>query len=87
MDADGGEDDDGNMAIDDEMMHSANTIRVVDMSESVFIQVPMEIVVLLHENNDAGLRYFQVGSSICCLINGPGIRLTHFLPRTCRAHI
>ena len=77
----GGDDDDGNMTIDDEMMHSANTLRVVDMSEAVYIQVPMEIVLLFHENNDAGLRYFQVSSSIVAS------SLIHFLPRTCRAHI
>ncbi|KAF0692416.1 Aste57867_16510 [Aphanomyces stellatus] len=33
--------------------------RVVDMSEAVYIEVPMAIVTILHDNDDAGLKYFQ----------------------------
>ncbi|ETV92653.1 hypothetical protein, variant [Aphanomyces invadans] len=36
-----------------------NAKRVVDMSEAVYIDVPMPIVTLLHDNDDAGLKYFQ----------------------------
>ncbi|OQR99211.1 hypothetical protein ACHHYP_07224 [Achlya hypogyna] len=48
------------MVIEDMAPERSNTLRKVDMSEAVYIQVPMEIVVVLHANDDAGLKYFMV---------------------------
>ncbi|KAF0737799.1 hypothetical protein AaE_008914 [Aphanomyces astaci] len=39
---------------------ASNSRRVVDMSEAVYIDVPMWIVAHLYENDGAGLKYFQV---------------------------
>ncbi|OQS07212.1 hypothetical protein THRCLA_00778 [Thraustotheca clavata] len=44
---------------DQEMEPVSNTKRKVDLSEAVYIQVPPEIVRVLHDNDDAGLRYFM----------------------------
>ncbi|ETV81543.1 hypothetical protein, variant 1 [Aphanomyces astaci] len=38
---------------------ASNSRRVVDMSEAVYIDVPMWIVAHLYENDGAGLKYFQ----------------------------
>ncbi|KAG9412512.1 hypothetical protein AC1031_015425 [Aphanomyces cochlioides] len=43
----------------DQTEASSNTRRVVDMSEAVYIEIPIGAVTLLHDNNSAGLRYFE----------------------------
>ena len=64
--------DDMMMVDDDETMaaNASNTRRRVDLSEAVYIQIPMDIVELLHANDDAGLKHFMVRpplSSYNCL--------------------
>ncbi|EQC38538.1 hypothetical protein SDRG_04244 [Saprolegnia diclina VS20] len=58
----------GESANDDMMMvddddttaaNASNTRRRVDLSEAVYIQIPMDIVELLHANDDAGLKHFM----------------------------
>ncbi|KDO27176.1 hypothetical protein SPRG_07424 [Saprolegnia parasitica CBS 223.65] len=55
------ESDDTMMVDDDESKaaNASNTRRRVDLSEAVYIQIPMDIVELLHANDDAGLKHFM----------------------------
>jgi len=53
-------DDDHDMELIEDEQSTSNTKRVIDMSEAVYMQIPLNIVSLLKQNNSEGLKYFQV---------------------------